>query len=448
MSPISAKLLASEPIGLPSPLGTYNPNYDIMGVTIPTRQEASHLEYQVAMQQMIIDISSGFIHLPSGQLNLGIQKALGRIGKFFEVDRVHVVFYDFSKNECHTRHEWCSRGIKSGLNKTAPIPIDAILDMVSSHFQGEFHFVHDTKEMAGGMSRDFLMAQGIQSYLTVPMMLQSDCIGFIGLDSVQAVRNFTPVEIHTLSFFADIVVNIMSRIEGEKRLQKLLHMTNLQNQRFRDFSYITSHNIRSSAVNLVLISDYLQHYPGDEKYTHQLKTTVDKLNKSILNANNLLNFESSLEADEMAPCKVLDSINRVLKWHEPTIFKKGISIQNLVSQDLMVTSYPSYLDSIFNHVISNAIRHGVTKTANNITIDTSNINETSVIRVIDQGKGIDLTKYSDKLFKIGARFHTENCDMLGMGLFIVKYQMEAMGGKVEINSEVDNGTVVELSFPK
>lgn len=405
-----------------------------------------HLQYRLTLHQMMLDVATDLIHLPSGKLDRGIWGALENLGQFLEVDRVSVVMYDFTNNECQTKHEWHYPGTPSGINRSTPILIDAILEMVSSHFQGEYHLIYDVNSMPGGMARDFLLAQSIKSLMTIPLMSQSECVGFVALDSIHEKREYSELEIEMLQLFADMLINIMNRTDSEKRLQKLLHMTNLRNQRFRDFSYITSHNIRSSAVNLVLIADYLEHYPNDAKYTELLKSTVEKLNKSILNANNLLNFESTVETDETEFCDVADSIKRILKWHNPAIAKHNIDVVCQIPAGFAVKAYSTYLDSILNHALANAIRHGISDKSTKIKIEAKEERGQQIIKIIDYGKGIDLTRFSDKLFKLGARFHTENCDTLGMGLFIVKYQMEAMGGKVELQSQVDKGTTIQLTF--
>ena len=65
----------------------------------------------------------------------------------------------------------------------------------------------------------------------------------------------------------------------------------------------------------------------------------------------------------------------------------------------------------------------------------------------DNGLGIDLSRYKDKIFGMYKTFHyTENSR--GLGLFITKNQMEAMGGWIEVESEVNIGSKFNLYFKK
>ena len=59
--------------------------------------------------------------------------------------------------------------------------------------------------------------------------------------------------------------------------------------------------------------------------------------------------------------------------------------------------------------------------------------------VKDNGLGIDLKLYGEKIFKLYSRFH-DHVEGKGFGLYLVKTQVSAMGGKLEVTSEVNEGT--------
>jgi signal transduction histidine kinase len=66
-----------------------------------------------------------------------------------------------------------------------------------------------------------------------------------------------------------------------------------------------------------------------------------------------------------------------------------------------------------------------------------------VLQVSDNGLGIDLSQYENRLFNMYETFHG-NSDARGIGLFITRNQVEAMGGKIEVESKVNNGTVFKI----
>lgn len=79
-------------------------------------------------------------------------------------------------------------------------------------------------------------------------------------------------------------------------------------------------------------------------------------------------------------------------------------------------------------------------------IGTKIYEDKKIISFADNGMGIDLEKNKDKLFGMYRRFHT-HVEGKGLGLYLVKSQMEILGGKIQVNSEIDKGTTFTLLFP-
>jgi signal transduction histidine kinase len=69
------------------------------------------------------------------------------------------------------------------------------------------------------------------------------------------------------------------------------------------------------------------------------------------------------------------------------------------------------------------------------------------LKISDNGQGIDLEKFGDKLFGLHKTFHTHE-HARGVGLFLVKTQIESMGGSISADSEVDKGTTFTIRFRK
>jgi sensor histidine kinase regulating citrate/malate metabolism len=64
----------------------------------------------------------------------------------------------------------------------------------------------------------------------------------------------------------------------------------------------------------------------------------------------------------------------------------------------------------------------------------------------DNGSGIDLDKEGDKIFGLYKRFH-QNTEGKGIGLFMVKTQVETIGGNIQIASELNKGTQFTIELP-
>ena len=68
-----------------------------------------------------------------------------------------------------------------------------------------------------------------------------------------------------------------------------------------------------------------------------------------------------------------------------------------------------------------------------------------LLQISDNGMGIDLEKNGDKLFGMYKTFHG-NADAKGLGLFITKNQIEAMGGSISVESVPNEGTCFSIHF--
>ena len=107
----------------------------------------------------------------------------------------------------------------------------------------------------------------------------------------------------------------------------------------------------------------------------------------------------------------------------------------------------SYLESIFLNLMTNSIKYRSTTTQLKITISSKIENDELIISFKDNGIGIDLEKNKDKIFGLYQRFHNHP-DSKGLGLYLVKSQVESMGGTITVDSKVGKGTTFTLNFKK
>ena len=103
------------------------------------------------------------------------------------------------------------------------------------------------------------------------------------------------------------------------------------------------------------------------------------------------------------------------------------------------------MESILLNFISNAIKYSHPDRTPVLEIEAHQRQNQLILEIADNGIGIDLEKNGDKLFGMYKTF-SNNPDARGIGLFITKNQIDAMGGKVEVNSELGKGTRFSIYF--
>jgi signal transduction histidine kinase len=108
--------------------------------------------------------------------------------------------------------------------------------------------------------------------------------------------------------------------------------------------------------------------------------------------------------------------------------------------------YPkAYVESIFQNLLTNALKYRAVDRKPIIHFESIAVENTIELKVSDNGMGIDMERFGDKLFGLHKTFHT-NQEARGVGLFLIKTQIETLGGSITAESKVDEGTTFIIRF--
>ncbi|MFY7651231.1 MAG: PAS domain S-box protein [Chitinophagaceae bacterium] len=242
--------------------------------------------------------------------------------------------------------------------------------------------------------------------------------------------------------------DITERKKGEIDLQRSFDLVNEQNKRLLNFSYIVSHNLRSHTSNIKSIVNLLDVLDTEEEKTNMvqhLKQVANSLDETLYHLNEVVAIQNNLNVS-LENLKLRDYIVKAILVLKDQIAQKQVIIHNEIPDEVIVKFNPAYLESIVLNLLSNAIKYAHPKRQAEISFRWfSKENVTGIMHVSDNGKGIDLKRHGDKLFGMYKTFHG-NPDARGIGLFICKNQVDAMGGKIEVESEPFVGTTFKITF--
>lgn len=250
--------------------------------------------------------------------------------------------------------------------------------------------------------------------------------------------------------YLGVATDISELKKVEKEIKSLLDITNEQNGRLRNFAHIVSHNLRSHSGGISGIIDLIQIENPEllkNELFNLLTLGAENLNQTVHDLTeivkvNLTKFDFSIVNIYEVVRKNIDSLNLQIK-------KTQFEIINNIDKNLTINGIPAYLDSIVLNMITNAIKYRNEERVSYLKIYAEVDNELSKTTLFfkDNGLGIDLKKHGDKLFGMYKTFHRHD-DSRGVGLFITKNQIESMGGKIEVESNVNMGTTFKISLPK
>jgi PAS domain S-box-containing protein len=234
---------------------------------------------------------------------------------------------------------------------------------------------------------------------------------------------------------------------AEIELNKSFGLVNEQNKRLLNFSYIVSHNLRSHTSNILSILNFLEKESSEKERSElmmHLKKVSRSLNDTLFNLNEVVSIRNNINL-VIEPLNLLEYINQALKVQSELIAIKKAEIFNRVSSNCIINCNPAYLESILLNFISNAIKYSHPDRTPILEIDAHQEQNQLLLEIADNGIGIDLDKNGDKLFGMYKTF-SNNPDARGIGLFITKNQIDAMGGRVEVKSELGKGTRFSIYF--
>jgi len=244
--------------------------------------------------------------------------------------------------------------------------------------------------------------------------------------------------------FKDVTERKLSDMERARVTNDLVQ----RNKDLEQFTYIVSHNLRAPVANIIGLSHLLNILDMEDTEYEEIKlalhTSITALDKTIIDLNHIL--EVSSEAHERSeqvsfPALMEDitlSLNRLIASEHAVISSDFNEIEEMAG-------IKSYLYSIFYNLILNGIKYHRPGIDPIIKVSGYKTEGGIIIQFQDNGKGIE-EKNLRNLFGLYKRFdpHIEG---KGMGLFMVKMQVESMGGTVNVESEAGKGSTFKIEFP-
>lgn len=250
------------------------------------------------------------------------------------------------------------------------------------------------------------------------------------------------------SHWISIQSDITPQKEQEKEKEQLIQELTRHNNDLKQFSYITSHNLRAPLSNLIgllnLIDDIViededlkEIIEGFSKSTHLLNQTINDLIKIVIIKDNLSIHRELININDIIQ-NILDQLAYTISQYSPII-----TINTKEAPHLFINK--AYIESIFLNLITNALRYSSPDRILEIDISSRVVGDETVLIFKDNGIGIDLVRNADKLFGLYQRFH-DYPDSKGLGLYLVKSQVLSMGGSISVESELGQGCSFILTF--
>ncbi len=310
------------------------------------------------------------------------------------------------------------------------------------------HFLHKDIDVRDDDGRN-IMRSAIKNY--VPWKIEiintkkngehywADISGFPVFDNGKGVYS------HWVAIQSDIT----KRKEDELERKQLIKQLTKHNLELKQFSFITTHNLRAPLTNLLSICKLiktdkitdtrtLKLINAFKASTHDLNDTLNDLIKILIVKEDIDIVTENLDFSQILQ-KIKTTIH--IKLNEV-----GVFIEEDFSDIPFINFNCLYLESIFLNLLTNAIRYRHQDRQPIIKIKTKKEEDGRVQLIFsDNGIGMNMELIKGKIFGLHQRFHN-NAEGKGMGLYLIHSQITTLGGTIEVESEEEVGTTFTIYF--
>jgi signal transduction histidine kinase len=423
------------------------------------------LQYRMEFENLISEISSHFISVPTESIDNSIEEALEQIGRFAGVDGGYVFRFSDDMSTFSMTHLWRNENIATRKDDLQSLDA-AVMPWWTRKLAGNEPIIIkslDDFPPEAGVEKSILAAQKIQSAVDVPMVNIGTVIGFLGFSCVQ-MREWTEDEVSLLQMAGQAITNALQRKWAEEALRNSetryrVLSENLDREVRKKVAELqqaehlaaigkivstVAHEVRNPLQNIRMGVNLLDRELGPDDDRREILTDIDH-GVGILNSliEELLEYARPVKL-QRAPVSVSTVVDDAVKMTSHKVGDRNLH-RDLTGVDRQVFVDPVKIGRVLVNLISNAA--DATPKGGDIWIraDDFRNGDTDFLRltISDTGCGID-EKSLDRIFE---PFFTTKTRGTGLGLCICKRIMDAHDGTLNIRSKVNEGTNVEIMLP-
>ncbi|WP_332446263.1 hybrid sensor histidine kinase/response regulator [Sphaerochaeta sp.] len=394
-----------------------------------------------------------------------LQDILSRLGIFSDADRVYV--FQGTEDGLHmsNTHEWCAPGVVHLKETLQNIPDDLYPHWNEALHLGQEIYIPSVESLPDSWhaERQILIHRKVSSVLVEPIIANGKRFGFVGLDTLQTLLDWSEETRGLLYMFANILGAFFARAKSEQQLKVTLEATELLvkereevNRSLQAFYTRIGHDTRNS-LNAIHASTELLRSTRLDTMQKRYVDTMESNSLFLLHLmRDIIEFSSfstrpvSLVSQKISLCEVV---------------RNAVTAVRILAEEKGLLMMMDWDDCIPSSVMGDPVRlaqilvnllHNAVKFTNSGTIRVSGrlvgltvAQATVQLSVQDTGKGMD-EKTVKNLFPFEGRIPSPSFgEGYGLGLSIVKQLTKAMQGNVTVESDVGKGTTFTctLEFP-
>lgn len=412
-----------------------------------------------------------------------VQEALDVIPELFGYLGAIYASYDKETKDLHIRAYSRNELSKSAFEMLGMDPLSVVLNLGDEKSDGNVSkeainedkivFTNRFHNLSRGVVGDFL-ADRLQDFMkltaivTLPVKMKGEIVGALNfLLANQSIEQIKEKEIETIRIIANQISVALENASLYQQVQEGLEQVKIANQQLqekyqfeKDMMGIMGHELRTPMTVARGMSELLIH-KVDNDVAHEKEYFKDKLEKihmSVMKESELIQTmlsTSHIDNNKMnfqfMDFDLQDIIDYSVMAFKPDAVAKGLELIYEKPAEKLPTVYSDQnrIQEVINNLISNAIKYTNT---GSVKVYLEFDKEFIHFHVKDTGIGIpenEMQNIGKKFYRIHQQDKTNlnKASGTGLGLYVVKGLLEALGGKLEVESEAGKGSTFTAVIP-
>ena len=306
------------------------------------------------------------------------------------------------------------------------------------------------KVRLGSVTRQNRRLEDVVEARTKELALQNEEL-LQSQEEISSQRDLVSEQNHQLQFAREIIEKQNNEIklrnetleaEVEERTRDLVEY----NQQLEQFAFISAHNLRAPVARILGLGNVLEitrNKPEEiDMIIDRIIFTTQELDRVVKDLNTVLELRKN-NTSVITKINIEEELELIKINLEKEIQETHTVFDQDFSQINTIYTLKPYLDSILVNLISNAIKYRQPSRPPVIRIRSTADGDMVCLEVRDNGLGMDLSLYKEKIFTLYSRFHS-HVEGKGMGLYLVKTQANSLGGRIEVESQAGIGTTFKV----
>ncbi len=430
------------------------------------KAEQEELTRKVSFEHLLVNLSGRFISVESDDISKEIDKGLGDVGSFLEVDRSYVFLIHAEDETMDNTNEWCAEGVSPEIENLKGLPVSIFPAWMKELLAARNIFIPRVSDLPDSwkQEREILEMQHIQSVVVVPLIVSNQLIGFAGFDAVREQRIWKEYEISLLRLMGDLMASALQRRgsdeklrDANKEMKEAKEAAEKANRAKSEFLANMSHELRTPLNGIIGFTQLLMKTKLSITQNEYMQN-VNASAKVLLGlTNDILDF-SKIEAGKLeldiVKSDIIHLVEKTTDIVNYTSSSKNIELLLNIQPDIprFAMIDPVRLEQVLVNLLNNAIKF-TEKGEVELIVAAKPVNGAThkycyYFEVRDTGIGIAKDK-QDKLFQAFSQADTSTTRRYGgtgLGLIISNRLLSKMGSRIELESDEGKGSRFSFSL--